>query len=153
MSFAMTFYKNVSPKNKLVKNLTEAVVYPNCQMLEGTSLLDTIFIMKKSETILKSNYCWALDRYYFINDIEAAPGGQLKVSCHCDVLNTYAEKIKECSALVSRQEKNFNTYQIDDQFSFEACKKVETINFPKGLSTGNQFVLVVNGKYGEMKNE
>ena len=62
MSFAMTFYKNVSPKNKLVKNLTDAVVYPNCQMWEGTSLLDPIFIMKKSDIILKSNYCWALDR-------------------------------------------------------------------------------------------
>ena len=42
---------------------------------------------------------------------------------------------------------------MDDQFTFEACKKIETINFPKGLSTGNQFVLVINGKYGEMKNE
>ena len=131
MSFAMTFYKNVSPKNKLVKNLTDAVVYPNRQMWEGTSLLDPIFIMKKSDTILKSNYCWALDRYYFINDIEAAPGGQLKVSCHCDVLNTYADKIKECSALVSRQEKIIIRIKLMISSHLKHVKKLKQSTFQR----------------------
>ena len=146
MAFPITFYKNVSSENKLVKELTNSTVLQNCKMWEGTSLLDPVFIMKKSDVLLHSNYCWALGRYYFIKDIEAAPGGQLKISCHCDVLFTYANEIKECNAIVSRQEKNFNTYQTDPEFSFKNEKKISNLLFPYGFSASNQFLLCVNGK-------
>ena len=115
-------------------------------MWEGTSLLDPVFIMKKSDVLLHSNYCWALGRYYYVNDIEAAPGGQLKISCHCDVLFTYANEIKACNAIVSRQEKNYNTYQTDPEFSFKNEKKISNLLFPYGFSASNQFLLCVNGK-------
>ena len=63
MAFPITFYKNVSPKNKLVKELTNSTVLQDCKMWEGTSLLDPLFTMKKSDVLLNSNYCWALGRY------------------------------------------------------------------------------------------
>ena len=42
MAFPITFYKNVSPKNKLVKELTNSTVFQNYKMWEGTSLLDAV---------------------------------------------------------------------------------------------------------------
>lgn len=117
---------------------------------DGTSVIDPIIIIQgtpaTTQQIVSSNYLYIEDfgRYYFINDISSVRTNLWEISCHVDVLQTYATQIKAQTAIIQRQENKWNLYLNDGSFKVYQNPNVLTKPFPKGFTT-NEFVLAIAG--------
>ena len=150
MSFSIVLYKNSSPTNKVVKQLTSVATVTGV-LRDGTSILDpTILIEQTTQAniISAANYVYIeeLARYYYITQPASYVNGLWMITMHVDVLMTYATQIKAQSAIVARQEKVYNMYLDDGWFMAYQKPIVQT----KYLSVASPFeaeeyVLVLAG--------
>lgn len=131
------FYKNLSEKNHLDKNITQQGSDVTGTLRENCSIIDPIIKIEAftSFDITSCNYAYIAEfgRYYFINNITCV-GNLFELSMHVDVLSTYKEVIRENSAIVSRQEKHYNLYLQDGNMKQYAFPHIQIEQFPSGFS-------------------
>ena len=90
-------------------------------------------------------YIQSFNRYYFINNITSISSTLVQFDCHVDVLMTYANEIMtNNSAIIKRQENDWNLYLNDGSFNIYQDSIVQTKAFPSGFTT-QTFVLAVAG--------
>lgn len=117
---------------------------------DGTSVIDPVIILQGTpasvQQIVSCNYMYIEDfgRYYFVNEITSIRNNLWEVSGHVDVLMTYSEQIRQQTAIIQRQEINWNLYLNDGSFKVYQNPMVLTKPFPAGFNT-QQFVLAVAG--------
>ena len=103
----ITFYKTISPKNKINKVLSDSVEVQGT-LKKNTDILSPLirFLNTTNFNVFDYNYCYIseLNRYYFIDDITILSDTIFEVSLSVDVLMTYKTpilslecSIKECS--------------------------------------------------------
>lgn len=109
-------YCNNSDNRVVNKNLTllgsgDCAVKGECSILSPTF---TITGMSDS-TAARCNYIYIpnWNRYYYVDDINAEVGRGFEISCHVDVLKTYASQIKSLNGFIRRQEYEYNDYIPD----------------------------------------
>ena len=83
-------------------------------------------------------------RYYFITNIESVRNNVWRVSFHVDVLFTYREQIKRNSAIIERNENQYDLKLNDGLFKTQQNPRIAQIPFPSGFNTWN-FVLAIAG--------
>lgn len=68
------------------------------------------------------NYCYidSFNRYYYITNIKCIINNLYEISCDIDVLMTYKSYILNSTQYVSRQEKEYNEFLIDDMVTFKS---------------------------------
>ena len=149
-------YKNLLDKRYLDKTsgLTQ-LSNMSAQLLDNTSYTDPTFEVSYSPVWKWCNYVYSsdLERYYYVNNVEAATGNRLLIHCHVDVLMTYKDKILQKMILVKRSSNKGNYYLDDEKFKSYAMpnKRVMTFGNPsiRGFytSTANsQFLLGIVGR-------
>ena len=146
MSFSVTLQVNNSPKNQMTKNITDVLTLSGTLKSE-TSVTDPVIIFSGSlATIATCNYLTitSFGRQYFITDIKSVRNNLVEVSAHCDVLSSFKNEILENTAIVYRQENDWNLYLDDGSFQVYNNPMVLTRPFPSGFST-LEFVLAVAG--------
>ena len=146
MSFSIVLQRNSSENNKVDKTLTTLSTMTGTLKNE-TSIIDPVIIFEGSLSNLKNcNYCTISEfgRSYFVNDIRSVRNGLIELTCHVDVLSTYATAIRGNRAIIKRQENNWNLYLNDGSFNSYQNPYVLTKLFPSGFNT-SQFVLAVAG--------
>lgn len=115
---------------------------------EGADLLNpTIMFSDLPASILQeSNYAYIheFNRYYYITGISNYRDNLWYISFHVDVLYTYKAYIKEQTAVIARQENNWNLYLNDPKFRVYQNPYIVTKAFPSGF-TDQRFVLIVAG--------
>lgn len=115
---------------------------------EDTSIVDPTFIMVNPGTV-NFNYVsvpeWG--RKYYVRDITALPGERLAVSCHCDVLSSFADGIRAASAIIDKQENdNMTSDYINDGSYVMLCKSVnQSYNFPMGFNSRSTILITAGG--------
>lgn len=142
----VNFLINKSEKNAVNKS-TENVVSLSGTLKEETSIINPVITVEySSNTIFNANYLYIPDfkRYYFMNDMVVVSNKLLRVSCHVDVLMSFKDSILKNSAIISRQENDWNLYLNDGSFKTYQNPYIVTKSFPTGFNT-QQFVLVVAG--------
>lgn len=143
----LTLQTNTSPKNKVDKEI-ETVKQLTAVLKESTSFIDPIFrVSGVTDSELASvNYltCEEFGRKYFVKEIKSIRNGLWEISAHVDVLSTYAEGIREQTAIIHRQENEWNLYLDDGIFKTYQNPHIVTKLFPSGFTTQN-FVLAVAG--------
>lgn len=141
------FYKNLSEKNHLDKDITQIGSDITGTLREDCSIIDPIIKIESTvgAHLTECNYAYITEfgRYYFINNIKCV-GKLFEVHMHVDVLSTYKEVIRNNTAVVSRQQNNFNLYLQDGNFKTNAFPHMQVIQFPNGFSDFN-FILSVAG--------
>lgn len=148
MSFQIKLQKNNSENNCVIKTLTD--VYTLIGTLrDGSSITDPVFQVDCSNfDIFGVNYCTieTFHRSYFINNIVLVRTNLAEISCHVDVLSSFASEIKANKGIVRRQERptSFNLYINDGSLVAYQNPYVLTEPFPNGF-TGASFILVVAG--------
>ena len=145
----LTFSTNKSEKNKLEKELQQVSSLTSCTLKNATDILNPVFTVSgiSAADLYKSNYVYAPElngRKYFITDIVSVRNGVFDVSCHIDVLSTYADGVKLQEAIIHRQENEWNLYLDDGFFKTYQNPYIVVKNFPSGFST-QSFVLAVAG--------
>ena len=146
MSFDITLQLNNSEKNKVTKSLTDIMTVSG-ELKIGTSIIDPIIMVNcKLSDIAKCNYMTigSFGRSYFVNNIRSIRSGLLEFSCHVDVLSSFADAIRENTAIIQKQEKEWNLYLNDGSFKIYQNPMVLTKAFPSGFTT-QEFVLAVAG--------
>lgn len=141
-----TLQFNKSENNRAVKDL-ENIREFNFILKDQTSIIDPVFLITGDITdMLQANYMTvpAFGRAYFITDIQSVRTGLVEISAHVDVLSSYIDALKECSAVIHRQENKWNLYLDDGFFKTYQNPNIVVKKFPSGF-TDQSFVLAVAG--------
>lgn len=147
MSFEIVLMTNNSEKNKVTKKTT-SVSTINGTLKQATSIIDPVLLIEGNlSSLAKVNYVSipSFNRYYFVTNIRSDRNSLIEISCHVDVLMSFASEIKKNNAIIRRQEKNWNLYLNDGVFKTYQNPEVLTKAFPSGFST-QEFVLALAGR-------
>lgn len=90
-------------------------------------------------------YCADTGRYYYKTSSAMAQQGIIRYTFHVDVLMTYANQIKQETAVLDRQEKHGNLYIIDPEFPTENRSRVYFKEFPSGFDAALSYYLTIGG--------
>ena len=151
---------------KVDKTLTNIHTVNNASIYQACSIMTPEFVVDYSLTLLTCNYLVAgvsngqneVGRCYFIKDHIVLPGGRLVVRCAIDVLNTWKNSIKECTANVIRQESeshltNSSRFIYDEKMLGKTSTKFRHIGFsenPFSIPPATQYsylITVLGGQY------
>ena len=141
------FYNNLSDKVVVDKNITQIGSDMTGTLRDDCSIVDPVI---KVEGIVGSNltscnyaYIEEFGRYYYITNIVCS-GKLFEVHMHVDVLMTYKSGIRTNSAVISRQENNYNLYLQDGVFKTYSQPHIQVAQFPNGFKDFN-FIFSVAG--------
>lgn len=146
MAFDITLQRNNSERNRLTKEISDLFTVSG-ELKTETSIIDPIIMIECDlSAVTRCNYMTipTFGRSYFINNIRSIRTGLVEFSCHVDVLSSFAEQIKKNTAIVRKQENNWNLYLNDGSFKVYQNPIVLTKAFPSGFTT-QEFVLAVAG--------
>lgn len=150
----VTFYKTADDPKKLNKTLltyhdldpenpstdTWQKTYP-IYNTEGVDLINPTIILGYKRTVGQDtenfdtnvNYAVMSGRYYFVNNITLGTGGKIYVNMSVDVLNTYAEGIKNAYCCITRSASANLNWVTDTKFPINPSLK----DFGKSINFGD----------------
>lgn len=139
------FYTNLSEKNSVNKNITLLNDFTGT-LREESSIIDPVFTITSISNLATCNYAYIPDfgRYYFINNIKCLRNNYYQVSMHVDVLMTYKDQILANSAIIERNETQYDLKINDGLFKTQQNPRIAQFEFPNGF-TNWDFVLAVAG--------
>lgn len=146
MAFNISLQRNNSERNRVLKDV-ENIMTVSGELKTETSIVDPIILIECDlSAVTGCNYVSipTFGRSYFVNNIRSIRTGLVEFSCHVDVLSSFAEQIKKNTAIVRKQENNWNLYLNDGSFKVYQNPIVLTKAFPSGFTT-QEFVLAVAG--------
>lgn len=139
----INFYNSKIRKNEVNKSLGVAIV-KTCSLKEGSSIEDPILYMVYDTSLMSCNYVYIPDfgRYYFITGKEI-DGKTLYITCHVDVLKTYATDIKASKGTATRS--NIYNKNIPDSLAMEIPQnKIQYRKLSEAL-TGGTYICIIGG--------
>lgn len=139
----ITLYSNSSDNNVVTKNISQIANLTGSLRNESGIMSPSILIQG---TYPSANYCYISDwgRYYFIEEIISVRNNISEIRCRIDTLMTYAQQIRGLTAIIKKQENDYNLYINDGSFMTYANDKVFTKGFP-GSFSDDSYVLLVSG--------
>lgn len=144
----IVLYKNNSEDYALTKSLSTQITLDSCVFKDDSSVENPNVVISTGTDITECNYMYIADlhRYYFIREIGVVRAGVYYIRGHVDVLSTYANEIKACSAIIARQENLYNMYLDDPEFKTLNKSQVVTKKFDgSGFVKDMKYILVVAG--------
>ena len=142
----IVLYVNASEIISVDKNLTELTTLTGT-LRDQSSIIDPIITISDIDNYIGSmNYAYIpeFNRYYFITNVESVQKNLWKVSFHVDVLFTYRDAIRANSAIIERNENEYDLKLNDGLFRTQQNPRIAQFPFPKGFNQWN-FVLAVAG--------
>lgn len=146
MAFNIILQRNNSEINRVSKSITEIITVSGV-LKEETSIIDPVIKIECDiSAVTRCNYLSipAFGRSYFVNNIRSIRNGLVEFACHVDALSSFATEIRGNTAIIKRQEKEWNLYLNDGSFKVYQNPNVLTKAFPSGFTT-QEFVLAVAG--------
>ncbi len=140
----INLYSNSSPANYVTKSIS-LVTSMEGTLRSPTSIINPVITIAR-ESPVGFNYVHIpdLERYYFVTGISSEANGLIVIACHVDVLMTYASAIRSATAIIKRQENQFNLYLDDGIFKAYQNTKHKLLRFPNGFNR-ECFVLALAG--------
>lgn len=147
MAVTIRLYQMTSEKNALTKTMTQKVNSTSAILNDPTSVTDPVILVDGTlTTIFSCNYAYisAFNRYYFITKMVAINTNLVEVSCHVDVLYSFAAAIRNNTALIKRQQDEWNLYLPDNSMATFNSPSTYTKPFSSGFN-GFSYVLSAMG--------
>lgn len=146
MAITIILQCNSSERNRVTKTVTTLATVTGV-LKDTTSIINpTLIISGDIGDYVTCNYCTIADfnRSYYVNDIRSLRNNIFEITCHVDVLSSFAVQIKACTGIVQRQEENWNLYLNDGVFKVYQDPIVQVKEFPADFDS-LQYVLAVVG--------
>ena len=141
----VTLYQNASPALYVYKDITAYGAQHVCNFKQPTDIVNPTITLELSA--IDFNYVYiggSVDRYYYVTEKRSVRRGVWEVELKCDPLMSFASDILAASAVVSRQENEWNLY-LDDG-TFKAYQYTNFYQEPFGTSfDASTYVLIVAG--------
>lgn len=144
----LNLYSTTDDTRKVDKTLT-AIKDITAIPSDNVTMLTPAFIVEYDNTILAANYCYIAEfnRYYFIHDITLLRGNRMQLNCAVDVLKTYADDLKNCTAVIIRNGGIGEPSMIpDNQLPINPNKKellTKTVNFAIDTTNTNLYLVQI----------
>lgn len=132
--------------NKLNKTINN-VININGVLKQETSVINPTILIE-AENLSGFNYMYINDfgRYYFVTDIVCVRAGLWKISGKVDVLMSFREGINSCPIIVKNTETTLTeNYMLGSMWKTLVKTKTDIINFPSGLNTVGEYILITSG--------
>lgn len=145
MSFTIILQKNSSPLNKMDKSVS-TVVTLNGSLRNETEVVNPRILIE-ADVFPDANYLTITEfkRSYFIEDVRSVRNKIWEVIAHSDPLSSFKSEIRSNTALILRQENNFDLYLNDGVFKCKQNSRVEYQTFPNGFDNFNFILLAAGG--------
>lgn len=146
MSFQIILQRNNSPITKMGKSVTTIRTLTGTLRNE-TEILNPEILIEATQSDLKTaNYLTISEfgRNYFIEEFESVRTNLYLIKCHVDVLDSFIDQIKTNTAVVLRQENNFNLLLNDGVFKCKQNPRIFFRDYPSGLGQYN-YILIAGG--------
>lgn len=144
----VALYTNGSHPSVINKSLT-LIDSVTGELRENQQLSDVQLTLNRSSyTGSIPNYIYISDlhRYYFVEDVTIINSELIALTCHVDLLQSFADEILSQTAVISKQENNWNLYLNDGTFKCYQNPYVIQKLFPAGFNTAAMtYVLTVTG--------
>lgn len=147
MSFDIVFYNNTSEVNAVTKHINQTGIARNGVLREESSVIDPVVIVDApANVVIYSNYAKIeqFNRHYFITNVESVNNGLWRISMHVDVLFTYRNQIRANSAIIERNENEYDLLLNDGLFKTQQRPRIAQFMFPAGFSRFD-YVLAIAG--------
>lgn len=146
-------YHNKSERIKIGKTL-DAVNISSTNVITGTlragcSVTDPeITLTGVPDTFFRNSpdyvYIDEFARYYFVNGITCVQEGVATLSLHVDVLESFKTDILNTTAVVARQEEQYNVYLNDSMYKVYSNPYIIVKKFPNTAGIGGSFSWVLS---------
>ena len=144
MSFSIKLQRNMSPMNAMDKacNLVGTITGT---LRNETNLVDPIIRVELSE-LPYFNYMTIEEfhRSYFVTEIKSVRTNIWEIHGHSDPLMSFKQDFLQNTALVSRNENNYDLLLNDGAFKVRQNSRIGYIAFPGALENFN-YILMVAG--------
>ena len=147
MAVTIKLYETKSDRKQVTKEL-DLKMTTSCVLKEACSIERPTLLITTPTNISKYNYLYIEDfgRYYYIMDIVSVRNGLWEVSTQVDVLMSFANDIKQCTGIISRQEStDLNGYINDNTHVVQSNEFNRVFNFPSGFNSSGEYVLICAG--------
>lgn len=150
----ITFYRNLSDKRFLNKNIVVQETVDNAILLDDNIDISAPHFRIKDIAINTYNYCYVPDfgRYYYIsNPVSAKYNNITDIACEVDVLMSFRNDIMTCDGIVERStnegnvliaDSTYNINRVDDTITNIAFSGCELAN---GTNASNSYLLITFG--------
>lgn len=137
-----------SSASEVVHKVVNVIKTVNATIKENSSIINPRLILHNfSITDVNYLYIPLWKRYYYINEIVVLDAERVEVSARVDVLKSFAEDIKKCSAIIDKQSRaNLSDKYIDDGSYVERCDKtLQSYAFPSGFTSQANILITAGG--------
>ena len=140
----VNFYNAKIKKNELNKTLGTAIV-KTCSLKNGSSIEDPVLYMEHDTTLFQTNYVYIPDfgRYYFISGRELVEHTEY-ITCHVDVLKTFAADIKNSKGIATRSQ--FYNRNLADKMIIPLENEKIRYRILSSPITGGTYVAIIGGR-------
>lgn len=144
MSFSIKLQRNTSPLNQMDKALNLVGTISGTLRNETDIVNPTILI--EADSLPDFNYMTIdeFHRSYFVTEIRSVRNKIWEISAHSDPLMSFKDDFLENTALISRNQSNYDLLLNDGMFKCRQNSRIGYIAFPAGLDNFN-YILVVCG--------
>lgn len=145
-SFKIDLYKNSAEENRVDKTNYLELVGSLDGLLRDSSSIINLYISIEQIEVPEFNYIYiqALNRYYYVTDIESIRYGLWGISLTIDVLMSYKESLLNLNAFIDRNQFTFNQNIIDEKRVIEQGIDIEDISISNNVFD-NDICYVING--------
>lgn len=144
MSFSIKLQRNTSPMNKMDKtcNLVDTITGT---LRNETNLVDPIIIVERSQ-LPYFNYMTIEEfhRSYFVTEIKSVRTNIWEIHGHSDPLMSFKQDFLDNTALISRNENDYDLLLNDGAFKVRQNSRIGYIAFPGALDNFH-YILMVAG--------
>lgn len=145
MSFLVNLGFNGEENIKVGKSFTGALSVIGV-LRAGSSVVEPEIEVEGYSSYATFNYAYIPEfgRYYYIVDIREEYNGLVIFKMRCDVLTTYANDIRNQTAVIERNANDFNLFLSDSAIKSYQNAHIFTREFPAGFPDGI-FVMAIAG--------
>lgn len=142
----LTLYVNTSENNRLDKSITSRGTFV-FSFKDESSVFNPQVLIANGSSLADVNYAYISEfgRYYYVTEIVLVRADLYLLKLHTDVLMTWKSQIRNCTAVLKRQELAYNLYLDDPEFKVYNNERIEIRNFSDGFTKALQYILTVAG--------
>lgn len=142
----LTLYVNTSENNCLDKSITSRGTYV-FSFKDESSVFNPQVLIASATSLADVNYAYITEfgRFYYVTEIVVVRADLYLLKLHTDVLMTWKSQIRNCTAVLKRQESVYNLYLDDPEFKVYNNERIEIRNFSDGFTKALQYILTVAG--------
>ena len=130
-----------SEKNRLGKTKTTIETLTGNLKNQCSILTPSISIEYIPPANFNYFYIPEFSRYYFVTNITYITNSIVEISGSVDVLDSYEQQIRNNTAVIQRQENQYNLDLYDKSFLTQQNTQLQVKQFPRGFNRTPQIVL------------